>query len=565
MDRTSVRNLSTAGPPVVHDTAFTTPAPRRAAFPFLLPALDPGELGRLGTYRVLSLLGEGGMGYVFEAADITLGRAVALKVLKPDPDDRRGDGRQRFLREARAMAAIQHDHLATVYQVGEEGNVVYLAMELLRGETLDARLRGPTPLGYADILRIGRELATGLAVVHLRGLIHRDIKPANVWLEAPTGRVKILDFGLARRVVEDARLTRDGAVVGTPSYLSPEQALGHPTDARSDLFSLGCVLYRACCGATPFPAENTVAQLVAVAYDEAVPLRSVNPAVPELLAELIHRLLAKNPDARPASAVVLADELLALERRPTPVAAATTADVFAAFPDVRPAEAGARPRSGGDSYTPRKPRRASWLTVGLVVAGVVVLLAFGIVGAGRMVRKPPEPAPAPPAPPRPTVAAPKANPTGITAGEDRVFLTDLTPTTVVAFEPFLKKGMGGRPGAFPPVSVAGKASPHGLFMHAVPGDDPQPALVVYQLPKGYKTFGGRVGLNDTSMGSHTPMTFAVLGDDRPLWSSRPISEPEDEEPFAVPVAGVAVLKLTVRVPGHHGGAHGVWVEPQLAK
>ena len=205
---------------------------RRPSHPFLLPPLAPDEIGRLGSYRILRLLGQGGMGYVFQAEDISLRRPVALKVMRPelDQDD---DGGERFLREARLMASIKHDHLVTVYQVGREGRVPYLAMELLQGESLDHWMKQSRTVSVADVLRLSREIVSGLAVIHGHGLIHRDVKPANIWLETPGGRVKILDFGLARIATDEARLTQFGMVLGTPAFMAPEQARGETVDARA--------------------------------------------------------------------------------------------------------------------------------------------------------------------------------------------------------------------------------------------------------------------------------------------------------------------------------------------
>lgn len=162
---------------------------------FLSPARSPDEMGWLGDYRVLDVIGAGGMGAVFEAEDIQLGRTVALKVMLPKLS-RNPEAKARFLREARAQAAIEHDHVVAIHQVGESNGTPFIAMPLLRGETLAAAMRrGRLPT--ADVLRIGREIAEGLAAAHEKKLIHRDIKPANIWLEGPRRRVKILDFGLA--------------------------------------------------------------------------------------------------------------------------------------------------------------------------------------------------------------------------------------------------------------------------------------------------------------------------------------------------------------------------------
>ncbi len=188
------------------------------------------------------------MGVVYKAEDPRLKRLVAIKVMLPRSaaDD---SARRRFLREAQAMAAVHHDHVVAIYQVDEDNGVPFLAMEFLQGMPLAQRMKGDPKPNLAQILRIGREIAEGLAAAHDRGLIHRDVKPGNIWLDSDhKDRVKILDFGLARVGAEDVHLTRTGVVVGTPAYMSPEQAGGEKVDARTDLFSLGCVLYRLCTG-----------------------------------------------------------------------------------------------------------------------------------------------------------------------------------------------------------------------------------------------------------------------------------------------------------------------------
>jgi serine/threonine protein kinase len=213
------------------------------------------------------------------------------------------------------MAKVKHDHVIIIHQVDEERGVPFLAMEFLEGEALDARLRRDGILPVPEILRIGREIADGLAAAHRLGLIHRDIKPANIWLEAPRDRVKILDFGLARAVSKDPGITQQGVIVGTPAYMSPEQARGETVDARCDLWSLGVVLYRLCTGKLPFHGYDTVSTLLAVATSNAEPPARSNPAVPIEFSDLVMTLLEKDPAKRQASAAIVAEALHDLEQR----------------------------------------------------------------------------------------------------------------------------------------------------------------------------------------------------------------------------------------------------------
>ncbi len=256
---------------------------------------------------------------VFFAEDTQLGRPVALKVMSRAAATK-PNARDRFLREAKSAAAIKHDHVVTIYQVGEDHDIPYLAMELLDGESLEERLRHDPAPEIAEVIRIGRETAFGLAAAHGRGLIHRDIKPANIWLEAQgrpapgVPRVKILDFGLARTAADDLHLTQEGAVVGTPGYLAPEQASGLALDHRCDLFSLGCLLYRMAVGRPPFRGRDLLSSLKALATEQPVAPHTLNPQVPAALSALILRLLAKEPEKRPASADEVARELEAIER-----------------------------------------------------------------------------------------------------------------------------------------------------------------------------------------------------------------------------------------------------------
>jgi urea transport system substrate-binding protein len=268
------------------------------------PPERPGRLREgslLSHYRILRVLGQGGMGQVYEAEDTRLQRIVALKVMLPEVAAQ-PSARERFLREARMMAAIRHDHVATIFEVDQTNDVPFLAMEFLHGQTLQAWLAEGSVPRQGDILRIGREIATGLAAAHARGLIHRDIKPANIWLEEPTGRVKILDFGLARPMQKESGLTRTGDVLGTPHYMAPEQARGEAMDERCDLFSLGVVLYQLCTQEMPFQGASLMAVLYALATEKPVPVRERNPNLEPALADLVMQLLAKDPAKRPQSA-----------------------------------------------------------------------------------------------------------------------------------------------------------------------------------------------------------------------------------------------------------------------
>jgi formylglycine-generating enzyme required for sulfatase activity/serine/threonine protein kinase len=287
-----------------------------AKFDFLAPPQAPDEMGRLGPYRVLGVLGEGGMGVVFRAEDPELGRPVALKAMLPKIAVA-ATGRDRFLREARSMAAIKHDHIVSIYQVGEDRGVPFLAMEFLEGESLEKCLRRERKLPVTEVIRIGYQIACALAAAHDRGLIHRDIKPANLWLEdrgeqggSPArGRLKMLDFGLARAVEEGSGITQSGQIVGTPEYSAPEQVEAKALDHRCDLFSLGCVLYRMTTGKSPFKRAHLMATLMAVSHKDPPPPGALEPTVPLALSKLIMHLLAKEPAKRPESAHDVAEAL----------------------------------------------------------------------------------------------------------------------------------------------------------------------------------------------------------------------------------------------------------------
>jgi serine/threonine protein kinase len=271
-----------------------------AGLEFLAPSDRPGSLGRLGHYEVLEVVGRGGMGVVVRAFDATLHRVVAVKVLAA-PLAVSPTARKRFAREARAAAAVSHDHVVTVHAVEEANGLPYLVMQYVAGVSLQDRLDRGGPLPPPEVARVGMQAAAGLAAAHAQGLIHRDVKPANILLESGGERVKITDFGLAR-AADDSTITRSGVIAGTPMYMSPEQARGEPVDPRSDLFSLGSVLYALCTGRPPFRADSSPAVLKRICDDTPRDPREFVPSTPAWLVAVLTRLLAKDPARRYQSA-----------------------------------------------------------------------------------------------------------------------------------------------------------------------------------------------------------------------------------------------------------------------
>jgi serine/threonine protein kinase/WD40 repeat protein len=286
----------------------------------LAPTDDERMLGRLGTYEVVGVIGSGGMGVVLKAFDAALNRYVAIKVLAPHLGSS-GAARKRFAREAQAAAAVVHDNVMEIHGVADVDGLPYLVMPYVRGPSLQRRLDDDGPLALVEILRIGMQAATGLAAAHAQGLIHRDVKPANILLADGVERVKLTDFGLAR-AADDASLTKTGIIAGTPQYMSPEQARGESVDQRSDLFSLGSMLYAMCTGRAPFRAETSYGVLRRVTDEEPRPIRDINPDIPEWLCRIIARLMSKQPDDRFASArevAELLEDCLAHVQQPTTV------------------------------------------------------------------------------------------------------------------------------------------------------------------------------------------------------------------------------------------------------
>ncbi len=276
------------------DAIDSTPAETGAStvpLDFLAPSDNPAMLGKLGEFEILEEIGCGGMGIVLKGYDHELNRYVAVKVLHPFCATSAA-GRRRFVREAQAAAAIVHQHVVAIHAVDANHHPPYLVMPFVPGESLQQRLTRQGAFDVIDTLRIGQQVAEGLAAAHAQGLVHRDIKPGNILLERNVERVLLTDFGLAR-AADDASLTRSGVIAGTPQYMSPEQARGDQVDHRTDLFSLGTVLYTMLAGHSPFRAESAMGVLRRVCDETPRPLREINPQVPEWLEAIVTKLHAK--------------------------------------------------------------------------------------------------------------------------------------------------------------------------------------------------------------------------------------------------------------------------------
>ena len=318
-------------------------------------------------YRILEKIGGGGMGVVYRAEDELLKREVALKFLPPDltADPRALD---RFLREARAAAALNHPYICTIYEIGEHEGQQFIAMELLQGTTLKNRISG-APLLPGEILSLAFEIATALEAAHAKGIVHRDIKPANIFVTA-AGQAKLLDFGLAKLdasapvAPEDAtasvavELTEAGTTVGTAAYMAPEQVRGREADARSDLFSFGAVLYEMATGRQAFSGQTAGLLFDSILHDVPLPIVRLNPRAPEQLERIVDKLLEKDRDLRYQSASDVRTDLMRLKR-----------DVDSA--EVR--------RSLG--ILPKPPRRKRQLAI--AAAALIVLIAAGVLAVRR--------------------------------------------------------------------------------------------------------------------------------------------------------------------------------------
>jgi eukaryotic-like serine/threonine-protein kinase len=294
-----------------------------------------------GRYRIVQHVAKGGMAEVYLGHDQLLDRPVAVKVLVPDLA-LDATFVERFRREAQAAAGLNHHNIVSVYDFGQDDGAYFIVMEYVDGPTLREIIRADAPLPPERVIEIGSEISAGLAAAHLHGIVHRDMKPANV-LVSETGTVKVADFGIARAAQQSAQegLTMPGAVVGTATYLSPEQALGEPLDQRSDVYSLGMVLYEMLAGRPPFTGDSPVAIAYKQVNEHPPPPSTYNPDVPPALDRIVMRAMAKDPAARYPSAAALRADLLAVQfgaADPEPTRAAAGGAAAGAAPVVGPAE-----------------------------------------------------------------------------------------------------------------------------------------------------------------------------------------------------------------------------------
>jgi serine/threonine protein kinase len=354
----------------------------RSTMRVALPGLSAGQT--LKHFRLEGLLGEGGMGLVYRAYDTRLHRPVAVKLLSleltSDPERK-----QRLLQEARAAAGVSHPAIAQIFYVDEEGDVTFIVMELVEGKTVSELVQN-RELDLLGAVDIAIQVAQGLAKAHERGIVHRDIKPANVML-TQDGHVKILDFGLAKLLDQGqgqgpgrtqrvdqppVAQTQTGVVMGTPAYMSPEQVRGVAVDCRSDLFSLGVLLFEMVTGQSPFRRETFMNSLHAVAFDETPPLGSIQPPIPEELQRILLRCLKKRPADRYPNARELIDELRLFRRR------AETGVAYKTSWRQRIVDAWERLRH-------QPPSRYAWFAIGLGGLGLALFLSISKIGVGSLV------------------------------------------------------------------------------------------------------------------------------------------------------------------------------------
>jgi len=413
-------------------------------------ALTPGA--RLGRFTIVRQLGAGAMGEVYLGEDPQIGRPVALKTVRLAAEAIWGSAdvlRDRLLREARAAGRLVHPNVVTLFEAGEAEGTFFLAFELVDGEDLETRLRRGPPLTTGEVIRIGRDAALGLDAAHRRGIIHRDIKPANLMLTREGG-LKITDFGIAKLSDQATRLTHTGSVVGTPQYLSPEQIRGEALDGRSDLFSLGALLYEALARRLAFDADTLPSLMYQVLTATPPDLAGLRPDLPPRLCATVMRLLAKDPSQRFATAGELAAELETIAGNlPATPASAPPRSVSAqtAPPGFTAAVTATAPVSMGDAAereAPR-PRRVPWLWLGAGIVGFILIAVVAGVLVLFLKTRPPAPSTtaSPPTSPLPVFPSPAAASPPPTVAPSVPFVAPRAAPTVEATAAVERRAVGG--------------------------------------------------------------------------------------------------------------------------
>lgn len=332
------------------------------------PTDDPHMMGRLGSYEVVALIGRGSTGVVFKALDRGLNRFVAIKMLMPCFAGN-GAARERFAREGRSIASVRDQHVVQVFAVSEHKGLPFIVMEYLPAGSLAQLIGKGGALQTVEVTRIGMQIATALAAAHKQGIVHRDVKPANVLLANGANRALVTDFGLAR-LLDEASMTHSGVISGTPQFMSPEQAQGATIDHRSDLFSLGSVLYATCTAHSPFRSETVFGVIKRVCDSEPRPIQEMNDGIDDWMCDLISKLHEKDPEHRFQSAAEVAEHLAAeLAHAQSP---ATTPEPSREW------------RSAGARGSNRKDTPKTWpVAIGTVTIGVIGLLVAGLFAMQR--------------------------------------------------------------------------------------------------------------------------------------------------------------------------------------
>jgi len=324
-----------------------------------------------GRYKLEAKLGSGGMSTVYLARDTTLDRQVAVKVLHREMSEQE-DQLQRFRQEARAVAKLSHPNVVAVIDAGEDGGHPYIVFEYVEGETLKQRINRIGALDPQEALAYAIEVARGLTVAHNRRMVHRDIKPQNVLIDAE-GRAKLTDFGISRQLEQDG-MTATGRVLGTTDYVAPEQAMGHPVDQRSDIYSLGVVLYEMLIGQVPFQADSQVGVAMKHVNEELPDVQQRRPELSAAAAMVVERATAKDPEQRYQQVGELIDDLSTALEVEAARAGGTTGEATSVLDAVAPAE---RKLSAGGG-------RRSWLAIAaIVIVGAAILLAVQLIGSGN--------------------------------------------------------------------------------------------------------------------------------------------------------------------------------------